>query len=366
MFVLLKKNNMQKKQCECLNDTTNKPCKGYVSKDKTVCARHLKKKCKNKSSSAKKSQTDQTEKTQDKPKKVTNTRKVSTTKNQTEKTQDKPKKITKTKKVTTPKKYDTKGPNKKTKIDQKHLQLKTPGKLTVGIYPNFYPVAFQDGKNFKGLDVEIMVAFAQSCGLEVKFKVKKQFNGIWNWPRNGSADVAIGGIGITPNRLNNDTEWSIPYFHVQRSVVYKKSFPLKEFPKDMTGSVYGTAFSTGWLDALHKTRVYDNTHGTHTFDLLLPSQTTDEEDIKMLIDNPQVQGIMRGSFVAKAIVAKHPDILAMTKPWDADPSVVTGEGEVFAFPTKTNSGVAPLLSSFLSSMMRSGQLDNLLRKYNMK
>ncbi len=92
--------------------------------------------------------------------------------------------------------------------------------------------------------------------------------------------------------------------------------------------------------------------------------TTDAEDVRAVTQG-KVQGIMRGSFVGQAIVAKHKN-LAMVKSWEIDPSLVTSDGEIFAFPTKLGSGLAVGISSFLTELLVSGKLQRLLRKYHLQ
>lgn len=41
------------------------------------------------------------------------------------------------------------------------------------------------------------------------------------------------------------------------------------------------------------------------------------------------------------------------------------DGEVFAYPTKTGSGVAVSLSTFIAELIERGQLKNLMKKYNL-
>lgn len=96
----------------------------------------------------------------------------------------------------------------------------------------------------------------------------------------------------------------------------------------------------------------------------LQTGKSDEQDVKDLI-NGKVQGLMRGSFVAKAILRKHPK-LRMIPPWNVSPSIVSKDGEVFAFPVATHSGLAQTLSAFIMFMKQSGLLDRLCHKHRIE
>jgi len=234
-----------------------------------------------------------------------------------------------------------------------------PGKLIVAVYANFYPIAYKTRTGeLAGLDVDIMKSFAKAAKLELVLVERPHFNKIWKQTARRRADIAIGGIGMMPNRLHRHIEWSLPYFHVMRTVVYNKSDPIQHFPQDVHREVLGTFGSTGWLDAELRAKPLHKDH-------LMIRGTTDEEDIQRVKDG-EVQGMMRGSFVGQSIVHRYPDLLAMAKPWNIDPSLVTSDGEIFAFPTHVGSGLAPALSSFLTEMLFTGELDRLLIKYKLK
>jgi ABC-type amino acid transport substrate-binding protein len=231
------------------------------------------------------------------------------------------------------------------------------GVLTVAVYANFYPVAYKKGQGYSGIDVDLMQLFCKFANLKCKFIEWKDFNGIWLAPIQGLADVAIGGIGITPSRTRAKTAWTIPYFYVDRSIVYNKNDPIISFPRDCRGTICGTKGSTGWLDGAIKMKKVRKQN------LMVPGKT-DEQDIKDLRSG-KIQGLMRGSFVAKALVKKYPKELGMTKPWKADPSIVSSDGEVFAFPCKCGSGIAESLSAFITFLINSKIHKRLLKKHNL-
>jgi hypothetical protein len=245
-------------------------------------------------------------------------------------------------------------PEKALDIIFSHRTLKTltPGVLTVSAYPHFFPVCYKKKNGeLAGLDVDVMVHFAKVCGLEVQFIERDAWEGIWLDPVQGLSDISIGGIGMSKKRARVNTAWTIPYFYVQRTLVFNLKEPIDSFPAGVSAqrTLLGTPGSTGWIDA--QVRLKAN---KPDLSKSLVSGTTG-----------QVQGLMRGSFVGRAIVEKYPTKLGMVEPWTIDPSLVTSDGEVFAYPCHVRSGVSVLLSAFLTEEMMNHELEHLIRHYNL-
>ena len=233
----------------------------------------------------------------------------------------------------------------------------TPGTLTVSSYSNFFPISYHTESGIAGLDVDIMTMFAEASGLKLEFIIKENFDGIWFDPINNISDTSIGGIGISNQRTTVNTEWTLPYFNVNRTVVYNKNNPIFSFPKDVNGYILAVPASTGYIDAQIKLKTVGK-------DKLLVSSQNDEKNIQQLI-NGSVQGLIRGSFVGKAIVEKYPTILGMVTPWEIDSKLVGSDGEVFAFPCNNKSGLAVGLTAFLTYLKCVGTMDSLLEKYHL-
>jgi len=158
----------------------------------------------------------------------------------------------------------------------RRLQTIEPGVLTVSCYANFYPVCYKTKRGaIVGLDVDIMKAFCKLTGLKLKLIEKEMFDGIWFDPVYEISDVAIGGIGITKNRTAPGMSWSIPYFYVDRTLVYNKRNPIRKIPDDISGPIRATEGSTG---------LYDAAKWEQMMEVLEPGKT-DEEDIQDLLQS---------------------------------------------------------------------------------
>jgi ABC-type amino acid transport substrate-binding protein len=226
----------------------------------------------------------------------------------------------------------------------KDISLVKDGQLTVIVYANFYPIAYHDNKgNLKGSDVDIINNFSKMMKINVIYIESLKFDDIWLEVAKGNADIAIGGIGLLKNRLNPKIDWTIPYFNIERTIIYNKNNPIKKFPEDVNSIIVATPGSTGFQDSEIKMKLIGKTE-------LLISSNNDKDDIERLLKG-EIQGIMRGSISGKSIVKKYKKKLDMVEPWKIDKCLVTLHGEVFAFPTKVGSGLSNLLSIYITYIL---------------
>lgn len=265
--------------------------------------------------------------------------------------------------------------------------------LIIAIYPNFFPIAYRAKKTSKsdsgtttttttttmkyaGLDVDILLKFCAHTGLVPKFKAVKRWFDLWNQVDNDQVDVAIGGISRDSYRDKTGIEWTAGYYRVMRTIVYRLDDPITDFPKGVTGKVRGTMGSSGMNDAYE--RIFDA--GLDPEDIIddpWPPKT-DEQDVRDLL-NGKIQGLMRGSFVGRAIVEKYPKQLGMMKPWNTRTrnskaakkprnihNKLKNTEEVFAFPCRRGSGLANALTAFIAYLSHTGELRKLKKKYGIE
>lgn len=230
--------------------------------------------------------------------------------------------------------------------------------MTVAVYANFYPVAYKTQSGYHGLDVDLMREFTSAAGLRLKLIEAEKFDGVWDIPGNGLSDLSIGGISKSSKRDGCHIAWTIPYFYVGRTIVFHRSNPIRSFPNDIKSPVRGTPGSTGYLDAM--VRLAEA--GKESF---LQDSNDDEQDILDLLQG-RIMGVVRGSSVGKAIVNKYPNELDMMRPWEVLPEFCPSEeGETFTWPTRSGTGLAECLTSFLKDMAATGRLSMLLDKHHL-
>lgn len=254
---------------------------------------------------------------------------------------------------------DLKDPEKLLKqiLSRRSLRTIRPGTLTVSCYANFYPVCYKSKNKLVGLDVDILRFFCKVTGLRLKLIERKKFDQIWFDPIKKKSDISIGGIGVTDERTVPGMMWSIPYFYVHRTLIYNRKYPILNFPRDVSGIIRATPGSTGWIDGKYKLEK----NGKQKW---LESGYSDEQDMDDLKQG-KIQGLLRGSFVGRAIV-KREKSLAMLKPWSIDSKLVSSDGEVFAYPTLCESGVGQMISVFLTEEIFTGELAHLVKKYKLE
>ena len=241
-------------------------------------------------------------------------------------------------------------------LSHRSLHTIRPKVLTVAAFDKFYPVAFYENGKWGGLEVELMREYAAACGLTLKMKRVTTFSGIWDLPRLGHADVSIGGISDAMGRDHKDTEWSMPYYYVKRSVLL-----LKDGIKDEAhwkyalnfAPVASTAGSTGAMDAKYRAGELMNR---------LTKSKGYLRDIPRL-QSRKISGIMYGDQVSKSIMAKTRRKNLTYRTWDIIPTLVPLDGETFSFPTRLGSGVAVSLTAFMTHLADTGKLKKLCERF---
>jgi len=238
-------------------------------------------------------------------------------------------------------------------LSHRHLKTIKDNILTVSAYDNFYPISFFKNGAMDGVEVRLMRLYAEACGVDVHFDRVKKWDGIWEKPRLGESDVSIGGIGVLDLRTHPETEWTMPYYYVNRSYIVMKK------PKKFANEVAVTIGSTGHLDAEMRSGEIMNA--------LTPS-TGYESDMKKLRKGT-IRGIMYGDQVSKSIIVKErkrtkKNDLRMYE-WSMVPTALPPDGETFCFPTRLGSGVAVSLTAFLTSVADNGVLSKLCREFDL-
>lgn len=267
-------------------------------------------------------------------------------------------------------------------IQHRSFETITPGVLTVSTYDKFPPLAYQeetaDGKKvWKGLDVDFIRAFAKFVGLKPKFVLETEFRGIWDKPKNRESDLSISGIansfGPKGPRGGPETEWTLPYFYVNRSVILRKG---TKFPSAHL-TIAATDGSTGWDDGKargvegmgHLIKAEDD---NIDFEKLRKAKTTKNG----FHAGYEINAIMHGDDVSRALIRRNAEKyikthgsmdgydLTMTS-WEIVPTLIPKDGEIFAFPTRLGSGLAQILSAFIIRSVYNGFLEELVAKYHM-
>lgn len=233
--------------------------------------------------------------------------------------------------------------------------------LKIATYANFPPiVGFNDGKPF-GFEVELvkLIFDAQflkqffTSELHLEFVKIDNYDKIWTIP--DDCTLSIGGFSKTIQRnlaieeSGKKIYWSIPYYRVKRSLLYRKSdhemrqladnihakmvidkfsnadaddIMLKLPPNSV---IIATKNSTGYFDAVYRIQKHNKEWNidTNNVNPKIEFGTTTDEDIKRLKTESNVRGIMRGSDVASELVEYDLEqTLSMFTPWNITEGIV--------------------------------------------
>ncbi|MDR0880059.1 MAG: transporter substrate-binding domain-containing protein [Clostridioides sp.] len=112
-----------------------------------------------------------------------------------------------------------------TKLDQ----IKSNGKLVVGLSPDYPPFEFpvmENGKEkIQGVDPAIGEAIAKEIGVKVEIK-KMDFDGLIGAVNSDKIDIVLSAMSPSPDRVKT-TDFSDLYFETKNVVLVKKDFTGK-------------------------------------------------------------------------------------------------------------------------------------------
>jgi glutamine transport system substrate-binding protein len=119
----------------------------------------------------------------------------------------------------------------------------------VGIDTTYPPFEFEEGGEYKGIDIELINEIAKSQGFKIKLN-PMDFGGIIPAMQAGELDLAIAGMSITDER-KKVVDFSDPYFDAGLTLVVKKGTAGIKTIDDLKGKkvavkkgTTGAAFAT--------------------------------------------------------------------------------------------------------------------------
>lgn len=103
----------------------------------------------------------------------------------------------------------------------------------VGIDTTYPPFEFEEGGEYKGIDIDIINAIAEDQGFKIELS-PMDFGGIIPAMQAGQLDVAIAGMSITDKR-KKVVDFSDPYFDAGLTLTVKKDNDEISSPEDLEG-----------------------------------------------------------------------------------------------------------------------------------
>lgn len=95
-----------------------------------------------------------------------------------------------------------------------------PGELVVGTTPNYPPIIFKEGGEVQGVEADIARRLAQGLRLRLTFE-ELPWPGLIPSLRNGSVDVLMAGLSVTPER-SALVSFTQPYLQVGQMALIRR------------------------------------------------------------------------------------------------------------------------------------------------
>ena len=120
-------------------------------------------------------------------------------------------------------------------------RVRTSGRLRVGIDATYPPFGIAEGGEFSGFDVELARAIARELGVEAEL-INASFDGVFPALQNGTFDVVISAVTITPERTATML-FSDPYIAAGQQIVVRQDSTISGL-SELTGRTVGVQINT--------------------------------------------------------------------------------------------------------------------------
>ena len=170
-------------------------------------------------------------------------------------------------------------------------RVRASGRLRIGIDATYPPFGIAEGGEFSGFDVDIARAIARELGVEAEL-VNASFDGVFPALQNGSFDVVISAVTITPERRAT-LLFSDPYIAAGQQIVVRGDSAITG-PDDLAGRTVGVQINTTAQFAMEK-RPGVTIAKYNTIDLALLDLQNGRMDA-VASDGPVLRYMVRSSF----------------------------------------------------------------------
>lgn len=120
-------------------------------------------------------------------------------------------------------------------------RVRENGRLRIGIDATYPPFGIAEGGDFSGFDVDIGRAVARELGVEAEF-INASFDGVFPALQNGTFDVVISAVTITPERRQT-LLFSDPYIDAGQGLAVRTDSPITGM-EGLSGRTVGVQINT--------------------------------------------------------------------------------------------------------------------------
>lgn len=227
-------------------------------------------------------------------------------------------------------------------------RIKEAGKVVMATNAAFEPFEYIEGKEYKGIDIEISQKIADELDVELEIHDVK-FESIIAEIKSGKADFAAAGMSIDPDRLKN-VDFSNEYFSATQSIVVMKENSPVAKPEDLKDKVVGVQTGT-----TADTYVTDK-DGKNNVGVKEVKRYNSFVDAVNDLMAGRLDAVVMDDFPADKLVEKNADKIMKLD------DELTGEKYAIAVP-KGDEAMKELVNKVLADMEESGELDELFTKY---
>lgn len=221
------------------------------------------------------------------------------------------------------------------------LELKAPGKLTVGTDTPYPPFEFGQAPNYQGYDIDVVNEIAKRLNLDVTYQ-DTAFDTIFTDLASGTFDMVASASTITPER-QNVVDFSDPYYSADQALIVAPDSDIATVEDLADQNVAAQNGTTG---------------------LTYAQDETDAANVQGFPQGPDVVNAVRAGQVDAGIldlpVAQ--DAVEKTGGVEVATTIPTGELYGLAFPQDSDN-LREAFNSELSKMKEDGSLDKIYEKY---
>ncbi|MDE5603431.1 MAG: transporter substrate-binding domain-containing protein [Helicobacter sp.] len=239
------------------------------------------------------------------------------------------------------------------------LGCKKEDKLVMATAANFAPFEYKEGKEFKGIDIEIAQEIAKALGKNLEI-LDIEFDSVVSAVNSGNADFGMSGLTINPTR-SKVIDFSIPYYDAAQVVIVREEDYDPALEKN-------TQELIDWIKRKSGVKIGVQSGTTGAF-YAMGDESWGFEGFK----NAEIKSFINGSLAANALTNRQIDLVIIDEaPARIFAAANAGTRVIDVYLTeekygigvnKKNQELLEQINAVLRQMQKDGRLEKILQKY---
>ncbi|MFU0833360.1 MAG: Membrane-bound lytic murein transglycosylase F [Oscillospiraceae bacterium] len=221
------------------------------------------------------------------------------------------------------------------------------GTLTMSTNAEFEPFEYKENGDIVGIDVEIANKIAEKLNLELNIN-DVAFDSLIMELQTNKCDFVAAGMTVTPDREKN-VDFSEPYFDASQAIIVPTGSDIQT-PEDLNGKTVGV--QQGTTGDTYCT----NEDGSSEVQVDSVKRYNKGADAISDLISGRIDAVVIDDFPATKFVQNNPDKIVKL-----DDSLTTEEYAIAV--QKDNTALLEQINSVLDEMKSSGELDQIIDKY---